>query len=125
VPFGRFRPEAILEAFEKDLRQRDLGQQDQYLFSALDRRGDRFEIDLRLARAGDAVDQRHAEFSSFDSAAQRRPCLFLLAAQFIRAIGRIGRRHDRARRDHFMGQHALRLQPVDDGRRYAGGVGKP
>ncbi len=61
MPFGRLGAEAVLEALEKGLGQRDFRQQDQHLLAAVERRGDRLEIDLGLARAGDAVEQRDAE----------------------------------------------------------------
>ena len=58
MPFAGLGAEAVLEALEKGMRQRDLGQQDEHLVILLQRRGHRLEIDLRLARSGDAVDQR-------------------------------------------------------------------
>ena len=58
VPFGRADAEACCEAIEELRRERDLGHQDQRLAALPDRLGDRLEIDLGLARAGDAVEQR-------------------------------------------------------------------
>ena len=58
MPFGRTAAETLFEAVEKLLRQRDLGQQDQHLAAAPQRFGHGLEIDFRLARAGDAVEQR-------------------------------------------------------------------
>ena len=70
MPFGRLGAEAVLEAFEEGVRQRDLRQQDQHLPALVERRGDRLEIDLGLARAGDAVEQRDAESAGRDTGAQ-------------------------------------------------------
>ena len=61
MPFGGLGAEAVVEAFEEGLRQRDFRQQDEHLLAGIERRRDRLEIDLGLARAGDAVEQRHAE----------------------------------------------------------------
>ena len=52
--------EAVVEAREPLGAERDLRQQHQHLPARpRERRGDRLEIDLGLARAGDAVEQRH------------------------------------------------------------------
>ena len=61
MPFGRPDAEARGEAIEELRRQRDLRHQDQRLPAAADDLGHRLEIDLGLARTGDAVEQRHAE----------------------------------------------------------------
>ena len=60
MPFGRQGSETLGEALEKGPGQRDFRHQDQRLPAGSQRIGHSFEIDLRLARAGDAVDQRHA-----------------------------------------------------------------
>ena len=70
MPFGRTHAEALGEAIEKLRGQRDLRHQDQHLLVAPDRFGHRLEIDLGLARAGDAVDQRHREAALGDSCAR-------------------------------------------------------
>ena len=61
MPFRRPHAEPLGKAIEELRGQRDLRHQDQHLFFAPDRFGHRLEIDLGLARAGHAVDQRHRE----------------------------------------------------------------
>ena len=61
MPGDRRAAEARLEALEERLGQRDLGQQDQRLLALPQALGDRLEIDLGLARAGDAVEQDRVE----------------------------------------------------------------
>ena len=102
--------------------ERDFRQQDERLPPAPDCRGDGFEIDLRLAGTCHPVDQRHAETVGCDGLPQQARRLALLPTQCAAAIGEIGRRHDRPRRNHRVVEHALRLQPVDDGGRDAGGM---
>ncbi len=61
MPFDRRRAKAPAEAVEPLRPQRDLGQQDQHLAAGGERRGDRREIGLGLARSGDPVEHRDAE----------------------------------------------------------------
>ena len=61
MPGDRGAAEARLEALEERLGQRDLGQQHQRLLALAKRLGDRLEIDLGLARAGDPVEQHRVE----------------------------------------------------------------
>ena len=61
MPGDRRAAEARLEALEERLGQRDFGKQDQRLLALAQALGDRFEIDLGLARAGDAVEQDRIE----------------------------------------------------------------
>ena len=61
VPFDRRAAEARREAVHELAGERDLGQHDERLAALLQRAGDRLEIDLGLARAGDAVEQRDGE----------------------------------------------------------------
>ena len=61
MPGDRRAAEARLEALEEWLGERDLGQQDQRLFVLPQALGDRLEIDLGLARAGDSVEQHRIE----------------------------------------------------------------
>ena len=78
APLGRGRdrnataparaPKRALEALEPLRAERDLRQQHQHLAAAAQRRGDRLEIDLGLARAGDAVEHGDAR------SRRRRPC---------------------------------------------------
>ena len=51
MPLGGLGAEAVVEALEEGLGERDLGQQDQHLLAGRDRGGDRFEVDLGLAGA--------------------------------------------------------------------------
>ena len=71
MPFRRPHAEALGEAVEELRGERDLRHQDQRLPAAPDRLGHRLEIDLGLARAGDAVDQRHRKAALVDGRAQR------------------------------------------------------
>src|SRR5262249_17595822 len=57
MPLRRSHAEALGEAVEKLRGQSDLGDEHQRLFSATDDLSDSFEIDSRLARPGDAVEQ--------------------------------------------------------------------
>ena len=60
VPLGRAHAEALGETVEELRGQGDLGHEHQRLPPAPDDLADRLEIDLRLARAGDPVEQRNA-----------------------------------------------------------------
>ena len=71
MPFGGPGAEARGEAIEELRSQRDFRQQDERLTARAQRRGDRLEIDLRLARAGDAFEQDRAERARLDRARQR------------------------------------------------------
>ena len=72
MPFRRPHPEAGGEAVEKLRGERDLRHQDQALPAAADRLRHRLEIDLGLARAGDAVEQRHRIAALGERRAERR-----------------------------------------------------
>ena len=61
MPGDRLAAEAGGEAGQEGLGQRDFGEQDQRLLALPDRLGDRLEIDLGLARSGDAVEQDRVE----------------------------------------------------------------
>src|ERR1700733_7860614 len=61
MPFGRRRAEALGKARQQLGRERNLGQQHQRLLARRQRRRYRVEINLGLARAGDAVQQRHGK----------------------------------------------------------------
>lgn len=61
MPFGRLRPEALLETLEKACCQGNFRQQDQHLPSLPQGLGYRLEIDLGLAGSGNPVDQRYRE----------------------------------------------------------------
>ena len=61
MPFGRLGAEALLAAGDELAGEGNLGHQHERLLALRERRGDGLEIDLGLARAGDAVEQRHGE----------------------------------------------------------------
>jgi len=61
MPCHRLAAEAIVEAFQERLGQRDLGEQDEALPPLSDRLRHRLEIDLGLARSGDAIEQSRVE----------------------------------------------------------------
>ena len=125
MPLGGLGAEAVVEALEERLGQRDLRQQDQHLLAGVERRGDRLEIDLGLARAGDAVEQRDAE-------AARRRC-WRAAHLPLRAVRRSGRAAQRpgsgaattGRGGIITGSNTPCVaQAVDDGQRNAGRMGE-
>ena len=103
--------------------QRDFRQQDQHLLALLERRRHRLEIDFRLARSGDAVEQRDVE--------ARRPRHWRAASMRPLALVRHQLRHgiarDRARPPPGAAGSSpsrTRLAPsaLDDRRRHAGGM---
>ena len=125
MPFGGLGAKAILETLHEAGGQRDFRQEDQHLLAAPERFGNRLEIDFRLARTGDAVDQRHGETAAFDH-------LHVVGGGFLLRTGnarrdelRIGLRHHRRRRQEDGFEQALRHQPVDDAGRNACRMGKP
>ena len=61
MPLGRLGAEPLLAAGDEMSGEGDLGHQHQRLLAFGERCGDRLEIDLGLAGAGDAVEERHAE----------------------------------------------------------------
>ena len=61
MPLRRLGAKPLLAAGDEMTGERDFRHQHQRLFAFGERRGDRLEIDLGLARAGDAVEQGHAE----------------------------------------------------------------
>ena len=73
MPGDRLAAEARLEALEERLGQRDLGKQHERLPALPERLGDRLEIDLGLARAGDAVEQEGGEALADRGATGSRP----------------------------------------------------
>ena len=70
MPGDRLAAEAGGEALQERLGERDLGEQDERLAALAERLGDRLEIDLGLARAGDAVEQPGREFARIDRGAK-------------------------------------------------------
>ncbi len=125
VPFAGAAAEALLEPLQELAGERDFRQQDQHLRVALAQRlRHRLEIDLGLARAGDAVEQRRAE------------------AAFLNALAKLGRRRrlllrqpglceirlwgGRARARQLGADQRTRLgQAVDHGGAHLGGIHQP
>ena len=113
MPFRRPRAEAGGEAVERLRGERDLRHQDQRLPFLPDVLRHRLEIDFGLARAGDAVEQRHRVAALIDGGAQRVGGGELAEREFRLAEIRIGRPRHRLRRQHHGFQRALVDQPVD------------
>ena len=120
MPFRRTHAEALGEAVEELRGERDLRHQDQHLLVAPDRLGHRLEIDFGLARAGDAIDQRHREAALRHGRAQRIGRGALRIGELRHVVIGIGRPRHRLRRQHQRFQRALVDQPVDDAGRHAG-----
>ena len=99
MPFGGAGAEARLDPGEEIAGQRDLGQQDQRLAALAQGFGDGLEIDLGLARPGDALQQRGgiaAQRHRGDQGVARR---HLVADQLRRGAGvQSADRADRAAR---------------------------
>ena len=108
MPFQRPHPESRGKTIEELPGQRDLRHQDQRLFAAPDDFGDRLEIDFGLARAGDAVEQRHRIAALIDRGAQRIGGGELAEREFGLAEIRIGRRVTGSGGQHHGFQRALR-----------------
>ena len=122
VPFGRERAEPRGETGEKLRGECDLGQQDKGLPSLTKRRRHGLHVDLGLARAGDAFEQRHAEPArgdGFDEAGGRPRLWF--GEMGRRMIG-VERGDRRLGRDGRQLQRAGGEQRVDDARRAACGL---
>ena len=105
--------ETLREAVEKLAGKRDLGQQDQGLAPAPHALGDSFEINLGLARPGDAVEERNRVILVGDGAPQGVGGLLLRARQVRSAVVRVGRCGDGLGRKHDRLQRALVDEPVD------------
>ena len=107
MPFRRLRLEPALDPFEKALGEGDFRQQQQHLPALRQRRRHRLEIDLGLARAGDAVDQRDRE-----AARRHRPAQLLGRRRLLRIEGdpvaqRIGGGEGQERRQRHLRQGPL------------------
>ena len=124
VPFGRLCPEAVVETLEEGGGERDLRHQHQHLASRLKCCRHRFEIDLRLARAGDAVDERDRKAGA-GLLAQRLRRRLLVGRQEGPGMEGVGQDGDRRRRDRHGLEQPLREKPVDHRRRHAGGMRQP
>ena len=113
MPFRRAGAEARGEAVEEGRGERDLRHQNEALPAAADGVGDRLEIHFRLARAGDAVDQRHRIAAFCQRRFERRGGGALIRREFgWREIG-VGLFRDRLRWQHHGLQRAFVDQAVD------------
>ena len=72
MPFRRARSETKGKALEEIAGERDLREKDEHLPAGFDRRGDGLEIDLGLARTGDAVEERDRIAADRDRLAEHR-----------------------------------------------------
>ena len=116
MPFRRPGAEAQAEAFEEIGGERNLRQQDEHLPARLHRRRHRLEIDFRLARTGDAVEERHRIAAGSHRLAQMVGRRGLLGGEFRCAIVRIGRQRHRPRRH----QHGFQRAGIDQPLHHAG-----
>ena len=79
MPLRRIAAESIFDTRQKRLRECYLRQQQQHLGSRRQCRRHRFEIDFRLARSGDAIEQHHLVRPRRHHGAEcRRRCLLVL-----------------------------------------------
>ena len=124
MPFQRPHPEAQREAVEKLAGQRYFRHQDQRLLAATDDLGDRLEIDLGLARTGDAIEQRDMKGAVGGERAHGIHRAVLLAREFGPPMVRIGRGRRQRRRHRLGRQRAFVDQAIDDGGADAGLPGR-
>ena len=120
MPFRRPHAEAGGEAVEELRGERDLRHQDQALPAAADGVGHRFEINLRLARAGDAVEQGHGITALRHGRFQRGGGGALVRREFRLHKIRIGLLRHRLRRQHQSFERAFVDQAVDHAHADAG-----
>ena len=124
MPFAGPAAEAPLEAVEKVLGQRDLGHQHKRLPALPQRLGKALEIDLRLARPRDAIEQQGPERLRLDRLVHGQRGLALRIGQIDGAETRIGiaKRPRGGKIDRL--QHIRLDQPGDDGGGHAGDIGQ-
>ncbi len=79
---------AALEALDRLRRQANLRHEDQCLLALLDDLLDRAQVNLRLAAAGDAVQQKGAEAARQECGFELLPDLLLVRVEDDRAVGR-------------------------------------
>ena len=87
--------EARLEALEERLGERDFGEQNQRLLALAKAFGDRFEIDLGLARPGHSVEQDGIEALA-DRGCEARRRLALVVVEVRRRVIGIGQASGRS-----------------------------
>ena len=114
MPFRRPHAEALRETIEELRRQRDFRHQDQRLPSLAQSFRDGLEINLRLARAGDAFEQSDGKAAQFDLGDERGGGLGLIGLELRRGEIRIAGRRDRLGRQRHRLQRALIDERIDD-----------
>ena len=117
MPGRRPHAEAGREAVEELRRERDLGHQDQRLPALPHRLGDRLEIDLGLAGARHALEQRHGGAARADDRGERRRGVALPVRERRAGMVRVGRLGDRLGGERDGLERALVDEPVDRRRR--------
>ena len=124
VPGERLSPEPRMEPVEKWLGQRDFGQQHQHLLVLTQGFGDRFKIDLGLARAGYTVEQKGFELRCSDRLDQYIADPLLILAEINRVEIGQGLGTGGKRGNVFPVKHAQLFQPPDHCDRYTGLIGQ-
>ena len=119
MPFDRRAAEARREAVHELAGERDLGQHDQRLPAPLQRARHGLEVDLGLAGAGDAVEQRDGEALRVGGGAHGVDGERLRVGELNLAVGRVGHRQP-ALGDRHLDQRAGLDQAVDDAGRATG-----
>ena len=118
MPLGRPGPKPLLEAVDHRLGERNLGQKDQHLGLGVggEHGGDRLQIDLRLARARDTVEQRGLKSPLGDEALKRVRRRRLARIERSRGPARVGRVEREDRLDQANLQRAGEHKRADHGR---------
>ena len=124
MPFRRADAKAGRKSVKKLRRQRNFRHQDQRLPAVADRIGNRLEIDLSLARAGDAVEERDRVAAFGNCGSQfRRGGTLVVGEIGLREI-RVGFFGDRLRWQNQTLQRTLVDQAVDHSSADAGLAGR-
>ena len=113
MPFGGPRTEALGEAGDKGVGERNFGQEDQRLPPGAQRIGHRLEENFGLAAASHAIEQRDAELVRVErgNLVER---LLLVGRQRRDGTIRVGWQHDRRRRHFEPFDRPGPLQSLDD-----------
>ncbi len=120
VPLGRAGAEAGLDPVEELDRERDLRQEHQRLTALRQRLGDGLEVDLGLARAGDAVQQRRRVAAGGDGGAEGGGGPGLRRGKRARDGRGVERRIGGVAGGGLAHEHALGFQALEHGGRDAG-----
>ena len=105
--------------------QRDFRQQDEHLLALFQRCRDRLEIDLGLARPGDAFEKRRHEAVLTHRAGKRLGGRFLIVGQIGGFVSRVRCGDDRGRRQFDFLETSRLGQSVDNRKRNASGMSEP